>query len=154
MLPNFFSKMNIPEKLPKGMEAAIQKLKKSKNKQDCLNKAYKILTSKYRGCKLYTFLCFYNLFITDLNKLWSRKGCMHCTTLGYLLRILLVRSGWFRDEDIMLKWTLLYYITPHQYLRINLGKKVIDVDVWAAAYGIELGDHAQGLHFLTRTSVD
>lgn len=148
MIPNFFSKKEIPEKLPEGMEEIVKKLKKSKNKEECLRKTYDLLTKKYRGDIIKTYSCLPRILVKDVNELWSKSGYLHCTHLNYLLRIFLVKSGFFKDEDIGLKWTLLGYISPHQYLEIRFSQNAfINIDVWANHYGIMFGDYAHGFHF-------
>jgi len=136
----------IPEKLPKEMQQIADKLKKSKSKEECLKKAYEILSKKYRGYKWRTYTRIHELFIGDVNKLWQKKGFMHCTNINYLLRIMLIKSGFFEDNDIRPKWTFVNF-TPHQYLRIRLSKnKFVNVDIWGKPYGIKLGNHAQGFN--------
>lgn len=145
MIPNLFSKVEIPNSVPKGMQLVINQLKKSKNKEDCLRKAYNFLSKKYIGCHIYERL--FDLFVTDLNKLWSKNGGAHCTNLNYLLRVLLVKSRVLKDKDIELKLTWIY-IAPHQYLKIRLGKtKFVNVDAWGAKHGIKFGDYARSFNY-------
>ena len=141
----FPMKQNIPKKLPVDMEFIIEDLRKSKNKRECLTKAYLILTSKYPGSRVKTYVLFHKAFNNDVNKLW-RESFLHCTSTNYLLRILLIKSGLFKDEDIIPKWTLVYYLSPHQYLNIKLDKKHVNVDLWGKSYGIKFGDYARGFH--------
>ncbi|MBW2991376.1 hypothetical protein KY348_06780 [Candidatus Woesearchaeota archaeon] len=137
----------IPGKLPKDMQIIVNKLKKSRNKEDCLRKAYDILSKKNRGHRLKTYTCLPELFVCNVNKLWKKKGFMHCTNINYLLRILLVKSGFFKEKDIKSKWTLVWYFSPHQYLKIRLNKnKFVYVDIWAKPYGIKFGEYAHGLN--------
>jgi len=145
MIPNLFWKVKIPNSIPKDMQNVVNRLKKSKSKEDCLKKAYDILYKKYQGCHIFTR--FFDLFVTDLHKLWNKNGCAHCTNLNYLLRVLLVKSGFFKDEDIKLKLTLIY-ISPHQYLKIMLSKnKFIHIDPWGAKHKIKLGDYANTINY-------
>lgn len=145
MIPNVFYKASIPDFLPEGMQRTVEKLEKSKNEEDCLKKAYDALFERYVGCKVHTR--FFDIFTSDVNKLWDVKY-QHCTALNYFLRILLVKSGFFKDEDITLKWTLIYYISIHQYLRIRLdGNRAINVDPWGAHHNIKFGDYAHGFHY-------
>ena len=147
MIPNLFWKAKIPKKLPKGMQDVVDKLKKSKNKEDCLRKAYDILSKKYRGCRFYTYRKFFDLFITDLDKLWAKNGCLHCTHCCYLVRVLLVESGFFKDRDIKLKWAFVWYVSPHRYLNVKIREnKSVNIDLWGKAYGIKFGDYAHGFH--------
>ena len=134
----------IPKTIPEEMQAVVRRLKKTKSKEACLRMASEVLVRKYRGCLLYTYLNFLDLF-AEVPKLWEKTGCLHCTNFGYLLRILLVKSGWFRQEDITDKWTLIWYISPHHYVEVKLGRnKKKDIDLWSKVYGVRYGKHAHG----------
>ena len=129
------------------MQVVVDKLKKSKNKEDCLKRVYDILSKKYVGDRLKTYTRLFDLIVSDINKLWSKKGFMHCTNINYLMRILLVNSGLFKDEDIKSKWTLIWYFSPHQYLKVRLSQnKFVNVDVWGKVYRIKFGDYAHGFN--------
>ncbi len=146
MIPNLFWKSKIPESLPQGIQAIVHRLKKSKSKEDCLRNAYDILSKKYTGCSI--FIRFFDLFVTDLDKLWQKDGGLHCTNLNYLLRVLLIKSGFFNEEDIKLKLTLIGYVSIHQYLKIRIKKnKFVNVDMWGASHGVKLGYYAYGFHY-------
>ena len=145
MIPNLFQKAKIPKSLPQGMQTIVNRLKKSNGKEDCLKTVYDILFKKYYGCSIFTK--FFDLFVTDLNKIWKRDES-HCTNLNYLLRVLLIKSGFFKDEDIKLNLTLIGYVSIHQYLRIRINdNKFVNVDLWSASHGVNLGDYAHGFHY-------
>jgi hypothetical protein len=145
---NFFlSKTSIPESLPEGMQMVIEQLKNSLNQEDCLKNAYEIMTKKYRGYRVKTYSQLYKVFESDLEKMWERNGFMHCHSLNYLMRILLVKSGHFENGAIENRWTAIWYISPHQYLNVRLENgNSVNVDIWGAVYGIEFGDYAHGFH--------
>lgn len=145
MIPNLFQKAKIPKSLPKGMLVVVNRLKKSNGKEDCLKKAYYTLSKKYYGCSIFTR--FFDLFVTDLDKLWKIDQS-HCTNLNYLLRVLLIKSNFFKDEDIRLNLTLIGYVSIHQYFEIRIRKnKFVNVNVWGASHGVKLGDYAHGFHY-------
>lgn len=147
MIPNLFSKEKIPDSIPEEMQKVVDELKNQKNKEECLRKAFDILSKKYKGRRYYTITGFFKLFELDLNKIWKKKSYLHCTTMNYLLRTLLVKSGFFEDKDIKLKLTSIRFISLHQYLNIKINEnKSIDADLWAKTHGIELGDYAHGFH--------
>jgi hypothetical protein len=147
MIPNLFKKEPIPELLPEGIAKVVEELKICRSQDECLSKAFEVLTSKYRGYKFKTYTKIWRVFETDLEKLWARSGFLHCHLMNYLLRILLVKSGWFRDEDLTLKISFIWYISIHQHLlvRMNDGRR-IHADIWYAYYGKKLGDYAHGFH--------
>jgi len=147
MIPNFFSKKPIPDKLPLEMEKIVEELKRFESKEECLKQAYGIMAGRYRGYRMRTYIRIHEAFCTDLEKLWRKTGFLHCHVMNYLLRVLLVKSGWFQDDEIELKYSLVWYISPHQYLRVKVGdNKFINVDVWNAFYGKKFGDFARGFH--------
>ncbi len=141
MIPNLFWDKEIPDKLPKEMEEIVKKLKKIRDKEKLVKKVYDIVTKRYYGC--HSFKRFFDLFVTDMEKFWKIKGATHCTNLCYLMKIFLVKSGKFKEEDIKIKYTTTYVLWPHVYLKIKMGKgKTLDVDPWGKANGIKYGDYA------------
>ena len=114
-IPNLFNKEPLPEKLPAGLAEAVEKVKMVQNKKAALGTAYDILTSKYRGYRFMTYLKLWRVWETDLDKIWQRSGFLHCTTINYLLRILLIKSGWFKEDDIRFGFAMIWYISIHQY---------------------------------------
>ncbi|MEI6597138.1 MAG: hypothetical protein WCL13_02910, partial [bacterium] len=66
--------------------------------------------------------------------------------INYVMKTLLIKSDFFKDGDIRLKWTKIWYFSPHQYLQVNIDNKWINIDIWAYAYGIKFGDNAHGFH--------
>ncbi|MFA6184107.1 MAG: hypothetical protein WC682_03315 [Parcubacteria group bacterium] len=142
---DLFSKTRLPQKLPVEMEEVVNDLKKSFSKEDCLKKVYDILNKKYQGARVMTYLRFPAIFKNDINFFWNQNGFLHCTNINYIARILLIKSNFFKEDDIILKWTLIWYISPHQYLRVKVTQnKFINMDVWAKNYGISFGDYAKG----------
>ena len=150
MIQNFFTKEPIPKKIPKDMQKVIDKLKRCKSKEECLKKAYKIASSKYSKTRFMVYVVFWRNFWKDINKIWHHNGYIQCHVMNYVLRIMLVKSGWFSDKDIELKRTLVWYISPHQYLRVRVGRKFINVDAHVAAFGVPFGEYAHGFHGYTK----
>lgn len=97
---DLLSKTRIPEALPTKMQMIIDDLKKSSGKEACLKKAYEILNEKYRGYRVKTYTRLFDLFTTDIKKLWNTNGFLHCTNINYVMRILLIKSGHFEEDDI------------------------------------------------------
>ncbi len=137
----------IPDTPPQDMLPVIESLRGAASQDECLRQAYDILTKKYEGNRLKTITRFFELFPRSMDEVWKKTGFQHCTNLNWLLRTLLVKSGHFEDADIETRWTLLWCVSPHQFVQVRMkdGQRVF-VDVWAAAYGIPFGDRAHGLH--------
>ena len=151
-IPNLFTKKPIPEKLPASMQKKIEILKKTKSKEECLRKAYDIMHERFWGWKWRTFSHLGDVFRYLPEQSWNRKGFIHCTHMCYLLRILLVRSGWFKEEDIKPKITTVHYLSIHQYLKVRIGKdEYAYLDIWGASYGVPYGKYSNGLNCNHRT---
>lgn len=139
-------KTRVLRTLPEGMQEVVDVLKQSHSKEECLRRAYDFLITKYHGGHLKTLSRLPEFFEHDLDVLWKKVGFLHCTNMNIVLRTLLVKSGFFVEEDIRTRWTLLWYISPHQYLEVRVDEKGIAVDVWAHTFGITFGDYAHGFH--------
>lgn len=128
-------------------EEAVSEIVNTLNKKEALRKAYEILTAKYRGYRFKTYMRFFDMFETDIKTLWAKNGFLHCTSLNFLLKELLKRSGKFTDQDFKTRWTLIWFISPHQYLHVQVDNgEWVAIDMWGKAYGIQFGDYAHGFH--------
>jgi len=145
--PNVFSKQQIPKTLPKDVQKIVEKLKKTKTKMACLKIAYNEVGKKFHGEIFRVVTHFFHLYTGSFAKIWSKPGWLHCNTLNYLLRVLLVKSGKFKDSEIKVKWTMVYYISLHQYFRIKMDKnKYLNVDMWGRNHKIPLGAYSHGFY--------
>jgi hypothetical protein len=147
---DLFSKTKIPDEIPENFISVINQLSYCQNQTDCLNLAYEVLSQKFHGEHIKTCTRFWKIWQSDIGKLWDEIGFMHCTNINYLLRFILVKSKWFKDEDIKLRWTLYLYFLPHQYAVVQVNSRKIPVDIWAKTLGIKLGDYAHQLHTKTK----
>lgn len=137
-----FSPVPLPEKIPADIEKKIIELKGSVNSPiEFLELVYDFLGSKYRSERLNTFLKF-NYLYKDLEFIWEREGYIPCTQNNLLMRIFLVRSKFFRDEDIRIKHVFVNFVI-HQYLQVKLDDKWIDVDVGEKQRGLPIGKHLE-----------
>jgi hypothetical protein len=141
-----FKKTPIPRQFDAGIDTVIEELKKNPTPESYLKAAYDFVTTHYESGRLKTFFRLFDLYSTSLPRLWRRKGFMHCTNLNFLLAVLLVRGGYFAEYDVKPKWTLLHYCSPHEYLKVNLNGRWVEVDCWARQYGVGFGGHAHGFN--------
>jgi len=131
---------NIPAEIPDDMERIISELKaRSKNAGEFLSLGFNFIGDRYRSERFNTVLKSHYLFFT-LEKAWPMSGYMPCTISNYLLTIFLAKSGFFRVEDIKKKHVFVNFV-PHQYLRVRLADKWIDVDVGEKQRGMPIGKH-------------
>lgn len=141
---DLFSKTAIPFQLPQAMEEVIGFLQESSDKEDCLRRAYGVMTVKYQGNRIKTLTKLLEIFRGDVGYFWNKNGFLHCTNINFLMRVVLVRSGFFSDDEIELKWTQIRFLSPHQYLKVKVSDKYVNVDVWGYVYGVGFGDFAHG----------
>ncbi len=147
MVPHFFRKEAIPEITNEDLKKSIDFVSQAKSKEEALQRAYKIITDRFEGHRFHTYIRLHKAFELDPNVLWKRTGFMHCTHQNYLLRVLLVKSGWFDESALSIGHSLVWYISPHQYLRVNLNGKALAVDPWNSRFGAKLGTYATGFGF-------
>lgn len=130
--------------LPLEMQGVIISLNNTKNKEECLKKAYAVMTSRYRGHRWATITHIGNLFITDPKKLWNKK-ILICTNFNHLMKILLINTKFFKERDVKKMWSTIWIFSPHQYLRVKISNlKYINIDIWGHAYGVKFGDYSHG----------
>lgn len=145
MVVDLWEKSPLQHDLPHSMREIADKLAGENDQLSCLRRAYEILTDRFHGDRLKTFTYRLDLFSHDLHYLWNKKF-LHCTNSNYLLRHLLIASGHFKESDIQLSWTRIWYVSPHQYVQVKVANKRTDVDIRASRYGIPFGDHSHGFH--------
>ncbi len=144
MIPHLFSKEPISEITNPDLIKAIQRVRNCSSVEAAMQEAIDILSTKYRSNHFRTYIFFWKAFEKDPNKLWQRSGFLHCTHQNYLFRVLMVKSGKLRDEQISLGYSFVWYISPHQFLKIQLKDKVIAVDPWSYHFGATVGKYASG----------
>jgi len=110
---DLFSKTPIPDVLPNEMQKIINEIKKSLNNKECLKSVYDILVAKYRCNRIKTYTKLFDVFKHDIGTLWSVNGFLHCTNINYVMRTLLIKSDFFSEDNIRLRWTQIWYISPH-----------------------------------------
>ena len=143
MIPNLFTKQRIPSKIPEILENKISDIFiNSKDKERFLKNAFFYIVWNRWWNRYNLIYKFSRLFRKDILEITNSKWYLHCTTMNFLLRIMAVKSGLFKDEDIILKLTNSWYIFPHQYLKIRISdKKRINLDPWSYQFGINYGKY-------------
>lgn len=145
MIPHLFKKLPIPTITSSGMQEAIALVASSQSQEEALERAFGVITTRYEGYRFHTYIFFWKAFQRNPNNIWDRTGFLHCTHLNYLLRILLVKSGWFTDHDIGIKLTNVYYYSIHQCLTLKIGDSTIALDPWGHVFGVPLGQYWFGM---------
>ncbi len=137
----------LPDKLPAELERKIEELKAASggSKRRLLELAFEFIGSRYHSERLGTITRFPRLFI-GLDEIWSREGFVQCTLSNFMLRIILVKSGLFRDDEVRRRHTFANGV-PHQYLQAWVDGRWIDLDPGEMQRGLRIGEHFFGLHF-------
>lgn len=141
VVPNLtFWKSKFPEKIPPNVMKEIQKLKKSsKNRKDFLEKAFESVGKRYSHSFAGSIIRCDKAFRTDLEKIWNEKGQYQtCNVRNHLLRVILVKSGYFKDDEIKPRAAFMNF-SLHQYLLVKIDGKWTRADPWAYNLGIKLG---------------
>ncbi|MDD2646772.1 MAG: hypothetical protein PHV78_03020 [Patescibacteria group bacterium] len=137
----------MPMNLPLEIQKIVENLESVNDKEEYLKRVYAILIDKYHGSRLKFITRLWELFDSNIDGLWRKNGFIYCTQTNRLLKVILVASKFFNKEDIRFRWTLTWYIVPHQYAVVKINdNKYINVDIWANIFGIEFGDFAHGFH--------
>lgn len=143
IVPNYgWKKSKLPEKLPEYWQKVVDELKqKSFSQDELLKNTYQYITTHYKGGRFKTIL---NLPLAFQDPFSRHNGYLQCHIQNYLLRVILVKSGYFSDDDIQVKFVVFNFFT-HQYLKVKVGEKWIDVDPHESYKGVSLGKHSEWL---------
>jgi len=134
-----FSKTEIKSSVPKYFLYEIEKINLTSNTDfEYLKNSYDYLSSKYYGSKVELFTKWQRAF----DDVFTHKtGFVPCNVFNELMKIVLIKSGRFEDNDIRKRVTFLNLFI-HQYLQIKVSGKWIDVDMEYKNMGVPFGKHA------------
>jgi len=147
LVPNFFVKEPIPPITNPDLQAAILMIKRQPTALQAMQAGMELLSRKYESKRFQLLLQFWKIWEKDPNKLWARTGIMHCTQLNYLLRVLLVKGNKIQDTHIELGYSLVWYVSPHQFLIVKYKGNDIALDPWNYDLGAYLNTFASGFGF-------
>ena len=131
----------VPDEIPAEMMKQISALKKKyKTKEAFLKGAYEFVVDRYESKFMGAFLYFHRNFWRDTHKIWHHKGVLACTVLSFLLRVMLVKSGMFKEDEIVNTHSICGP-SIHQFLHVKVGKKWIYADPWGACHDVKFGEY-------------
>lgn len=137
-------KEKIPERLPKEMEEALKSIKKkNKTKKDVAKACFDIVVKRYPGKRIFFFTHPHKLFYKDINKIWADKEFQPCTIQGYVLRVMLIKSGYFTEDDIKLCHSFVDFVI-HLSIKVNIDGEWVNMDPWGYKSGVPYGKYASG----------
>ncbi|MCG2694716.1 hypothetical protein L6261_01375 [Candidatus Parcubacteria bacterium] len=149
MILSLFKKQSIPNEIPMELMDKIIEFSVCGNKDEFLRKSFFYIVKKWGGSRIGFFTRFFDVFNNNFNKIFKKTGYLHCTTMNYILRVMAVKSGLFRDTDIELKLTNTWFVIPHQYLKVKLNENsFVCLDPWNYQFGIDYGDYGSGFDSL------
>jgi hypothetical protein len=134
-----FKKERIPDVIPTVLEEKIEEWEiDSSNQREYLEHAYNYIVENFYGSRIDTLIKPGRAFGNVFDK---QPGFLPCTMQNYLLRIILVKSKWFKDSDIETV-TVPLNLFIHQYLRIQIASEKTNADPWSNFLGLKLGERS------------
>ncbi|MBP9802450.1 hypothetical protein KBC40_02585, partial [Patescibacteria group bacterium] len=103
-IPHFYYKeIAVPETIPESMQAKIAELKNQAHSgQEFLTLTYNYLGTKYHSERWNTLFKPHYWF-KSLTDIWQINGFVPCHQSSFVLKIFLVKSKFFKEEDIKIK---------------------------------------------------
>ncbi len=142
-----FRGFKVPLDVPEEIMNTIADLEnKSVNQQVYLEAVYKIILYKtnyqWKHTRFQAALRLNRLFVKDLQNIWSTPNFLYCTAINYLSFTMLVKSKYFKIEDIKVRYVFLNFVV-HQYMQVKVGGTWVDFDpAGAGIRGFNLGNYA------------
>lgn len=144
LVPNYFEKESIPNITDPDLLEEIQNIKRQPTAYQAIQYAMELLSHKYQSLRFKSFSRFWRIHEKDPNKLWKRTGFLHCTQQNYLLRVLLVKGNKIQDENIKLGYSLVWNVSPHQFLIVKYKGENLALDPWNYDRGAHIDAYAAG----------
>ena len=120
----------LDEEIPLDLWEKIEDNSKSKSDLDYIKYSYYEIGNKYTSEPRYYLRESYSKFWeTNVTEIWEGTADRPSSVQNYMLKLVLIKSGRFSEEDIISVNTYCG-ITPHQYLKVRVDNEWIDVDVW------------------------
>jgi hypothetical protein len=111
------------------LEKVSMKLR-GKTKEQTLKNAFNFVVSHHFGIAgtIKKVFLIRNAFLNNPESILGKKIPLYCHNSNLLLRCLLVNAGLVSEEDIVTKWSFGSDMGIHQYLLININKKLFKLD--------------------------
>ena len=139
-IPNLGYRRKIKGKIPIFVRQEMIKIgENSKTKREVLEKVLEFQHKYFYSEMRQVYRQFFLLFEGNFQKLWNKKGFLHCHQQNFVLRVLLLQTKRFKEEDIRLKVTFCYF-NIHQYMKLKVDDETIKVDPFAISLGYHIGE--------------
>jgi hypothetical protein len=121
-----------PRQTPEEVKAAIAELElRAHDQRSYLEAVYELVLDKtlhqYKHTRFKAAFYIPRAFVSDLSEIWQTHDFLYCTGINYLLYVLLIKSKYFKPEDVRVKHVFVNFFI-HQYLQVRIGDRYIDVD--------------------------
>jgi len=131
-----FNSPIVPQNIPQDFLKVIADFnKKSKTDKEYLYNAYSYITERYHEARLKTII---NWNYSFKNVFSHKSGYIPWNIHNFLLKVMLVKSGRFKEEDVKTQIVFFNFFI-HQYLKVKLDNQWIKVDPNSQYMGIPFG---------------
>ncbi len=131
----------VPISLPDDLQNEVDALnKKSTSDLDYIKHAYHYITTKYYAGRFKTVV---NARFAFDDPFSHPHGYLPCHLQNYILKIMLIKSGRFESRDIKSITVFLNFFI-HQYLKVHVDGRWINVDPAGTCLGVPFGQRAIG----------
>jgi len=118
------------EDIPPEMIILGNSLGNLSNNSEIVKSAFNIVDEKYTSERFYYLRePVSTIFINNISEMWRGISDRPCNIQSLMLKILLLESRRFSEEDIIPHYSL-SGLTPHQILRIRVDERWISADVF------------------------
>lgn len=129
------------------LKQEIKKLNNIKNDEKFVKAAFLYVTNRYHPSGPIKFLFHLpKLFWHNPNKIIKKPGFAYCHVQNLMLKTILLGSKRFKEQDIKTK--INFTIVSHQYLKVRIKNKWIEIDPWGYGKGVPYGKHLNTMSFL------
>ena len=121
-IPNFYFIRTRIQKSRKIKEFA--KKLKGRRKEETLRNVFNYIIRNYKGKeeRWKVVSLFYKWYYLDIEKLLGKKQFLPCHLHNSVFITLLINLG-FKEDNFQRKVMISSFLTPHQYLIVNIGRK-------------------------------
>jgi len=134
-----FTTPEVPKQIPAFLAKEVTSIKNASfSKEHFLRSAFQLLVDRYYGGRWET-LVYANRAFEPIGR--RESGFIPCNIFNHLMRTILVASGEFSNDEIKTVVVPLNFFI-HQYLKVRIGDRWIDIDPTYHRLGIPYGKHA------------
>ena len=135
---------SLPVHLSPELQKEIKKLKKIKDKKQVIIATLNYIKKNFESNSLLLFIQLHKHYYKKASAILQKKGFWPCHIQVFILRLLLIKSRKFEQDDIQVHYTF-YNGIIHEYLKIRVNNKwIIRADPWGYNKGVPFGYQSMG----------